>query len=69
MYGPGGAAQTREEVYKAIRLIKEGTAVGVDHWSPSNLRKLDSEGCQALADLYNKIEKGYAWQEVVKLLQ
>ena len=42
-------------------MIKTYTALGIDQWFPKDLKELNEDGCQALADLLNPIEMEQAW--------
>eukprot|EP00973_Karenia_brevis_P078042 10840670-Karenia_brevis.AAC.1 len=45
----------------AIHVLKTATAVGIDLWSPADLRKLPSKAFNQLAELLSKVEEKATW--------
>ena len=52
---------TIEDVKKGARLIPRNTTIGIDHWETAELRALDEDSAQAIADLLNEVEKHMVW--------
>ena len=48
---------TVEDVIRGIKLMNSGTAVGIDHLSPHHWTQLSPEALEAIAHLFNHIEK------------
>jgi len=57
---------TPADLPRAIKSIKKDTALGPDHLSPKELRRLPNEGVEALLHLYRQMEKGICVPEVFK---
>eukprot|EP00973_Karenia_brevis_P035841 4946717-Karenia_brevis.AAC.1 len=45
----------------AIRVLKTATAVGIDLWSPADLRKLPNRALQELAEVLRRVEETATW--------
>eukprot|EP00973_Karenia_brevis_P006372 866497-Karenia_brevis.AAC.1 len=45
----------------AIYVLKTATAVGIDLWSPADLRKLPNRALKQLADILKKVEETATW--------
>eukprot|EP00973_Karenia_brevis_P024272 3350932-Karenia_brevis.AAC.1 len=48
-------------VSAAICVLKIATAVGIDVWSPADLRKLPNRALRQLADILRKVEEEATW--------
>ena len=55
------ARLTDGEFVAAVAAHKEATGKGVDRLAPSDLRQLPAEARQALYDIYDQCEAGWAW--------
>eukprot|EP00973_Karenia_brevis_P008589 1161984-Karenia_brevis.AAC.1 len=45
----------------AIHVFKTATAVGIDLWSPADLRKLPNKALKKLAEILRKLEETATW--------
>ena len=52
---------TEEAVRKGIKVMSSGTAVGTDQWSPAQWKNLSPEALEAMAHLFQYIEKHGVW--------
>ena len=52
---------TMEDLERGLKLLKTNTAVGIDQWSPGQLRSLSQEAKEVLLDILRDIEKAKAW--------
>ena len=52
---------TPEDVTRGIKMMSSGTAVGIDHWSPYHWTQLIPEAIEAIAHLFNLVEKHGVW--------
>ena len=57
---------TPADLVRAIKSIKKDTALGPDHLSPKELRRLPEAGIEALLHLYRQMEKGICVPESFK---
>eukprot|EP00972_Heterocapsa_arctica_P020261 2989334-Heterocapsa_arctica.AAC.1 len=53
---------TEDEVRRVVNNLADGTAKGVDGWSPAELRALSRTHFQGLMDILNKVEQ-LKWPE------
>eukprot|EP00972_Heterocapsa_arctica_P094014 13865929-Heterocapsa_arctica.AAC.1 len=47
---------TEDEVRRVVNNLGDGTAKGMDGWSPAELRALSRTRIKALTDILNKVE-------------
>ena len=52
---------TMEDLERGLKMLNTNTAVGIDQWSPGQLRLLSAEGKKLLLDILNAIEDSKAW--------
>ena len=52
---------TGDDVTQAMKYLAKNTALGIDHWSPEEWRRLPTTTHQAMAELLNRVEAGMAW--------
>ena len=52
---------TEEDVKRGIKLMNSVTAVGIDQWSPHQWKQLSPEALEAMAHLFNHVEKHGVW--------
>eukprot|EP00972_Heterocapsa_arctica_P037343 5495965-Heterocapsa_arctica.AAC.1 len=52
---------TEDEVRKVVNNLADGTAKGIDGWSPAELRALSKSHIKGLTDILNKVEKHQRW--------
>eukprot|EP00973_Karenia_brevis_P046510 6451454-Karenia_brevis.AAC.1 len=45
----------------ALHLLKSATAVGIDLWSPGDLRRLPKKALKALAHILQPVERYATW--------
>eukprot|EP00973_Karenia_brevis_P039610 5470715-Karenia_brevis.AAC.1 len=50
-----------EMVARRIHILKTATAVGIDLWSPADLRRLPSKALRELANILQKVEADATW--------
>eukprot|EP00973_Karenia_brevis_P069541 9668779-Karenia_brevis.AAC.1 len=50
-----------EKVDLAIHTLKTATAVGIDLWSPGDLRRLPKKTLRALAEILQQVERHATW--------
>ena len=64
---------TREDLEKGLKMLNTNAAVGIDQWSPAQLRLLEDTGKDLLIDILNDIENskacpGYAYYNIIVLM-
>ena len=52
---------TREQITIGLKQFKNNTALGIDHWSPRELKGLPTEAHEELATLLNDIKQNRSW--------
>eukprot|EP00973_Karenia_brevis_P027335 3768770-Karenia_brevis.AAC.1 len=48
-------------VSRAMYILKIATAVGIDLWSPADLRKLPTKARRELAEIFQIVEANVTW--------
>ena len=56
---------TASMIQVGLRELSNRTALGIDHWSPGELKGLSSQCLQAMADLSNHIEERGTWPRYI----
>eukprot|EP00973_Karenia_brevis_P054421 7562205-Karenia_brevis.AAC.1 len=49
----------------AVYILKVGTAVGIDLWSPADLRKLPNKAFQQSAQILERVEAWATWPSYI----
>ena len=55
------APSTIEDLERGLKMLKTSTAVGIDQWSPGQLRLLSPEAKKALLCILQDVEASKAW--------
>eukprot|EP00973_Karenia_brevis_P065674 9128402-Karenia_brevis.AAC.1 len=50
-----------DKVELALQVLKTATAVGIDRWSPGDLRRLPKKTRRALAHIFAQVEQHATW--------
>ena len=52
---------TIDDVKRGNKMMNRGTALGIDQWSPFHWKRLSPEAMEAIAHLFNHVEKHGVW--------
>ena len=52
---------TMEDLERGLKMLNTNTAVGIDQWSPGQLRLLSPEAKQLLLSILQDVEESRAW--------
>ena len=54
---------TIEDVKRGIKMMNNGTAVGIEQWSPAHWEQRSPEALGAIAHLFNHVKKHGVWRD------